>query len=380
MRYLHHILICVMLLAAASGASAQTSNQAMRSRLQKEIEMLDRQLKEVREKSSDALSSLNLVRRKMTSRKKLLTESDRQISSLDGQIKEKNAEIVRCQAQLDTMTVQYEKLIRSAYKNRDSRIWYLYLLSSENLGQATRRYGYLKSMSTQMNAQARIINETREELERQKGDLEVLRAEAGKLREQRAADLGKLQKEEATSKNLVNQLNRDKSKYQKQLAAKRKQVEALNSEVKKMVARRSKNVDVKLDAEFSANRGKLPWPAEGVIVEGFGEHYHPVYKKVKLPFNNGVNIAVAKDAEVKAVFDGVVKQVIVMPGYNRCVLIQHGGYYTFYCKLATVSVKAGDKIKTGQSLGRVDTIAGETQLHFQIWEGSSPKDPELWLN
>ena len=78
-------------------------------------------------------------------------------------------------------------------------------------------------------------------------------------------------------------------------------------------------------------------------------------------------------------FDGEVKQVIVMPGYNQCVLVQHGEYFTFYCKLGSVRVKAGEKVKTGQVLGKVETIGGETELHFQLWEGRSPKDPELWL-
>ena len=57
----------------------------------------------------------------------------------------------------------------------------------------------------------------------------------------------------------------------------------------------------------------------------------------------------------------------------------YGSYFSFYCKLKTVSVKAGDKVKTGQALGTVDTIAGESQLHFQIWKGTTPQNPELWL-
>ena len=44
-----------------------------------------------------------------------------------------------------------------------------------------------------------------------------------------------------------------------------------------------------------------------------------------------------------------------------------------------MSVKAGDKVKTGQVLGVVDTIGGETQLHFELWEETTPRDPEGWL-
>ncbi|MBO8474057.1 MAG: M23 family metallopeptidase, partial [Bacteroidetes bacterium] len=41
--------------------------------------------------------------------------------------------------------------------------------------------------------------------------------------------------------------------------------------------------------------------------------------------------------------------------------------------------RVGDKIKTGQTIGEVDTINGETQLHFQIWKNQTPQDPEKWL-
>ena len=80
------------------------------------------------------------------------------------------------------------------------------------------------------------------------------------------------------------------------------------------------------------------------MVGSFGKHYHPVYKNLELPPNNGIDIAVNKGEKVQAVFDGVVKQIIVMPGFNQCVLVQHGNYFSFYCKLDSVSVKAGDKV------------------------------------
>ena len=92
-----------------------------------------------------------------------------------------------------------------------------------------------------------------------------------------------------------------------------------------------------------------------------------------------MDIALGKDTPVNAVFDGIVSQVLVMPGYNQCVLVQHGNYFTFYCKLKSVEVKTGDKVRTGQSIGRVDTINEDTQLHFEVWQGTKPQNPEVWL-
>ncbi len=362
---------------------AQNSDQSKKARLEKEIAILDKQLKDNAKKSSSALSTLTLAHKKVSNGKKLVEESNRQINQMDGRILEKEKEIRALQQKLDTMSFYYGKLVRTAYRSRDSRIWFMYILSSQSLKQGISRVAYFKNLAASMNTQAIRIEESKAQLQEQKDQLISLRNEAGKLRSQQQKQLKSLKAAEAQTQDLVNRLKKDRNKYQKELASKRRQVEALNREVSKMISRQSpdssKPVDVKLSGQFSANRGKLPWPVDGVIVDQFGQHFHPVYKTVKLPFNNGVNIATGRGAEVKAVFDGEVRQVIVMPGYNQCVLVQHGEYFTFYCKLGSVSVKAGDKIKLGQVIGRVDTISGETQLHFQLWEGKTPRDPEIWL-
>ncbi len=378
------VLIIAAILLCTLPAMSQTATQkSKKAKLEREIAILDKQLKENSSKSSSALTSLKLTRKKISSRKQLVAESEKEILKLDERIKAQNGQIKTLQTHLDTLTFYYARLVRSAYRNRDAKLWYIYILASNDMGQALRRYGYLKSLAAQMNEQALRIKDTKESISREKNEVERLRANASALRAKRLEELDQLKKDESASAKLVDQLKKDKAKYQKQLAAKRKEVEALNQQMAKMVkssASKPKTaVDAKLDAEFASNIGKLPWPADGPVVDGFGEHYHPVYTNVKLPFNNGVNIAVAKNTAAKAVFDGTVKNIVVMPGYNQCVLVQHGGYFTFYCKLASVNVKAGDKVKTGQVIGRVDTISGETQLHFELWEGRVPQNPELWL-
>lgn len=374
-----------------------TAQEERKAKLNKEIEILDKQLKANSSQSSNALSNLTLIRGKVESRKKLIEDSDLRIAEYSDSIAVKEKEVKATKARLDTLSTYYNRLIREAYKSRDAKIWYMYILASDNVGQAFRRYAYLRDLSKQMNIQARKIEGIQAELEKETSELTALKTEAESARARRVSEMNKLQSEESDSKALVNQLNKDKITYQRQLTKKRNEVNSLNREIERIIreamdAPSSSNtkksskttvprkpIDYKLAKEFEANKGKLPWPAEGPVVDHFGQRYHPVYTKVKLPFNNGVTIALSEGTAVKAVFDGEVKQIVVMPGYNKCVLVQHGNYFSFYCKLGSVSVKAGDKVKTNQTIGTVDTLGGETQLHFQIWSGKNPQDPEIWL-
>lgn len=405
---LHIGLLVLVLLAGALPSSAQKkesrkSLESQITKLEKDIELLNGKLRDNSRSSKQALSSLTLVQGKVKSREKLIAECDRTIRVLDDSIKVCQGELNRLQARYDTLSLYYNRLVRNAYKNRDSRMWYMYVLSSESMGQALRRFGYLRRFASQMSDQARRIQETEAELEVERERLSSLKADADELRSKTVQERAKLQDEEAEAARMVTQLKKDRNKYQQQLQEKNKQKQALNKKIaeiiraeqeaaKKAASNSNKNtgsssktkttsteVDTKLSNEFAANRGKLPWPVEGVIVDSFGKHKHPVYENVEMPQNDGVTLAVKRGAQAKAVFNGTVTRIFVLPGYNQCVLVSHGNFYTLYSMLKSVSVKLNQKVSTGDVIGVVDTIGGEDQFHFELWKGFEPQNPENWL-
>ena len=385
-RRLFPFFLALMMFCPLTRAQDTSAQREQKEKLEKEIELINRQLSSTDSKSRSALSNYNLLSKKISNRKKLLEASRRKEREIADQIYLKQKEINSLQASCDTLAAHYDRLVLSAYKNRDSRIWYMYILASDDLSQAYRRYGYFKSLASQIQTQAAIIEEQKAELLRQKAALQEMKTLQKRQSEESGRELGRLTGEQKDASKLVDRLKKEKKRYQKELAAKKKQVEALDREIARIVREAMKKspsgkteIDRALATEFSKNKGLLPWPADGPVVEPFGERYHQVYKNIKLPKNNGIDIALKSGTPVCSVFDGVVKQVLVMPGYNQCVLVQHGNYFTFYCKLRNVKVKSGQKVTTGQQLGVVDTINKETQLHFQVWKDTTPQNPESWL-
>ena len=206
--------------SAASYAQDTKAQETKRARLQKEIAILDSQIKAITTKSANAVNQLSLLRKKVDARKELVAESDREISGLTNAISSKEKDIKAMQVKLDTLSDYYERLVRGAYKNRNPKVWYMYILASDNVGQAFRRYGYLRDLSKQMNIQAGMIMAAKDTLEKEREALSAMRKEAETLRGQRLADMGKLQAEQNDSQKLVNQLKKDKKKYQQDLAKK----------------------------------------------------------------------------------------------------------------------------------------------------------------
>ena len=383
------VLIALSLLLCSATLSAQDAQKQQVEKLRKEIEDLDRQLKANEGKSADATAQLALTKKKIEACRQLVAQSERESSRLSREIRQKNSQIAQTQQALDENLAYYQSLIKSAYLSRDPKLRFLYVISGESVAQVVRRFNYLRSASDNLRDEAKSIAQRKEGLEREKLQLDSLRQENKAVLAQRNQELQTLKASEKKESQILAGLQKNKSKYQAEIKKKKKEIDALNKKIAELIAEQNrkrkaksspqKQVDIQLSKEFAANKGKLPWPVNGTIVGRYGKHKHPVYKNVELPFNNGVNISTAALEPVKAVFDGEVSKVVVMPGYNQCVLIQHGEYYSFYCKLKQVNVKAGDKVSCGQQIGIVDTISDQTQLHFQIWKGTASTDPEPWL-
>ena len=382
-------LLLLLFLLCGTGALAQdVSKQTERKRkIEEEISFIDNQLKSIAGKQKATTEQLTLIRRKVTNRQSLISDLDKKIALVNDQMTAKQREINRLQKELDTLETYYEKLIYNTYKNRDTRVWFLYILSSQDIGQGYRRFSFLKSLAGEVSLQAGKMREKQQELAEEREKLAAIKAEAQSARAEREEEYKKLVAEEQQSKEDMKRLAKTEKQYRSDLAAKRKEVERLNKEIQKMlkstVAEQKKDqtkVDTALSGEFAKNKGKLPWPVrQGVISERFGVHNHPVYKNLKLPDNPGITFSTTKGAEVFCVFDGEVRKIIVMPGYNQCVLVQHGEYFTLYCKLANVSVKSGQKVKTGDKLGALEVDGNASSLHFQVWKGTDKQDPERWL-
>ena len=386
------LLFCSIL---KTGYSQNISEQTKRREVaQKEIDYINKQLDANKIRQQRGLDDINFIQRKISNRKSIIRDLEAEINVTDSRIKAIEREIDTLTADLKTLKDNYAHLIYHSYKNRDRTVQILHLLASKSIEQGYRRWNYMKSYSDQLKSNAVKIDESNTKLLAEKENLAQTRIKSVEIQGQRKKEIDQLTTEEKDSQQLVKQLTQKEAQFKKQLEEKRKEVERLNKEIERILAAATKEktstsytnsaasaADRVLTGSFESNKGKLPWPIrDGVVIEHFGQHNHPVFKNVKLPFNNGVNISTEAHAEVLCIFDGTVKQVLVMPGYNQCVLVQHGDYYTFYTKLEKITVKSGDTVKRGQSIGTLVEADGTSVIHFQLWKGTEKQNPEQWIS
>jgi len=116
------------------------------------------------------------------------------------------------------------------------------------------------------------------------------------------------------------------------------------------------------------------WPARGRFSGRFGSQR--VYRGgVPAAFHSGADIAAGAGAQVVAPADGMVV-LAPPPGFSlegNLVIIDHGmGLSSAFLHLASASVRAGDRVRQGQAIGRVGMTGRATGPHLHwsvVWNG-----------
>lgn len=134
---------------------------------------------------------------------------------------------------------------------------------------------------------------------------------------------------------------------------------------------------------FGNHKGALPRPVAGAwrVTDRFGRHALPDLPDVIFD-NPGIDVEVSKGASVKSVYGGEVSGVYVVPGFSTVVIVSHGDYYTVYGNIGKASVKVGESVKQGQTIGTLTDDAdnpGHSTLHFEVWKGREKLNPQLWI-
>ena len=96
----------------------------------------------------------------------------------------------------------------------------------------------------------------------------------------------------------------------------------------------------------------------------------------------GIDLASGIGSPIRAVTHGTVLSAGWEGGYGRCVRIMHGdGTVTVYGHLSAITVNKGERVASGQRIGREGNTGQSTgpHLHFEVRINGTPVNPVSWL-
>lgn len=433
MRHVWIVLLALSLSTVVYGQKSAAVRQLEQQRKEAlaDIEETNKLLQETAQTAKTSLNRLNLLSKQILSRKKVISLLNQELDEIEKDILNIQGQLRTLKRELGDKQTNYGKSMRGLYKRHSLQDKLLFILSAESFSQSMRRMRYLREYADWQKRQANDIVEKQAEISRKQAEMEKTRAEKRALLGTRQEESKKLESEEASQKEEVQLLNKRQKDLKADLQKKRRQAEALNRQIEKQIAEEiaraeaeakatrerrareqvteedktvpeSKNEPIReervadtkggyamtkaekqLSDNFANNRGRLPYPVAGrhTIIATFGEQQHQELKYVRTS-NSGIDIQTSPGADARAVFNGEVTRVFVVPGYNNSVIVRHGNYLTVYSNLSQVYVKAGDRVSTRQAIGRIysDPEDGNsTVLHFQLWKEKTKLNPQPWL-
>ena len=395
-------VLLLFLLLHFSGFSQSKKQQELEERrreLRREIQQIGVLLFEGKKEQKSALSLVEDLDFKIKVRKNLISITNQQANLLTREISSNQTKISKLRDKLKVLKADYAEMIVKSYKSRSNQNKLMFLLSSTTFQQAYKRLQYIKQYADYQKLQAELIKTETAKMQALNVELLAQKKNKQTLIEDNKRAKSILDKDREQQQTLIKAIKTNLSQFTTQLKTKQRESNRIDKEIRKIIqaaiaasnkkAGKSSKLKVFsltpeqkiLAANFTANKGKLPWPVvNGVVKLRYGNNPSPIDPSLTIK-SNGVRIATSKGGQVRAVFDGVVQGIMTPKNGNNTIMIRHGNYITVYKNLSKFYVNKGDKVTTKQEIGEVITnkASGESILSFGIYKDSSTQNPSQWI-
>jgi len=320
------------------------------------------------------------------------TEVDRAARALrdtEAKLALEQAELAKLQAQAATLEAGLARqrealaaLLRSRYLRGEQSQLQL-LLEQERIGELARALAYHRYFERD---RAQRMAALRGELAALAAVAEQVKARETALvqtRDAQAKAVADLDARRRAQRQAVAELDRryrDRSKTLAALGRDEKATERLLARLREAMAAATRAPAVKpaqrTPGDTRVPVGSLALPLTGSVLAGYGGVMPDGHR------SNGLLIAGAAGAEVRAVAAGRVAYADWLKGYGLLLILDHGnGLMSLYAYNDTLLRAVGDAVRAGEPLATVGTSGGQSRpaLYFELRRGGQPVDPAGFL-
>lgn len=441
MRYLLAIWLIGMCVCSSMAQSTPKIRrlEKERSELRRQIDESETLLQTTQKGVKSQLENLALLSNQISERKKYLLTIERDVSSIQQEIRRLEVELTGLKQNLEARKKRYEHSMKYMSTRLSIQEKLMFVFSAENLNQMYRRMRYVQEYAGFQRLQGAQILKQQQEVEGKRKTLHQSKEAKEKLLAHGKREKAELEGKEKQKQELLGKLKKQQQDIQKELKRQKRDADALNAKIDQLIAyeieqarkraeaekkrqealRKRQNLerakkqaaqreqaegksvdkapqhrpvkaqevyhtdssDRKLSGTFEKNKGRLPIPVTGTyaVIGHYGQYQVSGLRHVRLD-NKGIDIKAREGAMARAIFDGEVSAIFKYNGLSN-VLVRHGSYISVYCNLSSVLVRKGSQLKTRDVIGQVHTDSdGNTVLHFQLRKETVKLNPELWIH
>ena len=397
MKWKRCISLCLLVMLMT--ATIFTSDKIQVSASEVDTSELEEKKQDTLDKIEDIKSDLNVVKEKIkelentkSSLKSYIAKLDSEANALAAKIRQLEEEIEAKKAKIaetEEELAEAERVARKQYEDMKTRIQYLYengttsylelLLTADSIGDflnkstyAVQMSQYDRNMLNEYIAQKEKIADTKEILEQEEEELELL-AEAAEEEKKTIDSL--IQTKTAQIQSYQSQIDSQTSEaadYQKDL----EEQEKLLNQIEEQIAAAALANASDGDGDGGASGFIWPCPSSHRIPSYFGPRPQPT--PGASTNHKGIDIGASYGAAIVASADGRVTTARYSSSAGNYIVISHGnGMSTVYMHCSALYVSEGDTVSQGQTIAAVGSTGYSTgnHLHFGVIKNGTYVNP-----
>ena len=359
-------------------------------------------LEEEKKKAEAALKNLEGLKQDIAAYVRELDNSlagiGREMTALEGQIQEKEAEIQAAGEELS----QAKAVEEEQYRAMKLRIQYMYergetnfidlIFQAGDISQLLNRAEYVSSIAAYDKKKMDEYRATKDSIAAKEARLETEHEELLKLQDSMEAKKASLEEllnaKTGQLKSYENQISAAEgqiSEYEKDIKAQEDKIRQIEAEIRRKEEEARKAAEAAGKKYNTTSIGNIrfiwPCPSSRRVTSGFGNRSSPT--EGASSNHQGMDIAAPSGSGIVAAAAGEVIISTYSYSAGNYIMINHGGgVYTVYMHCSELLVSVGDTVTQGQTIARVGSTGVSTgpHLHFGIRVNGTYVNPAWYVS
>jgi septal ring factor EnvC (AmiA/AmiB activator) len=356
---------------------AADSNAAQLEKVRQRLQLLQEDIARAQQSRSDVRQQLAAVERKVSDTANRVRRANQEIAQKEARLRRLKDDKRVLQRRLGAQQDALARQVRASYVV--GRQDYLkLLLNQEKPSEVGRVLTYYRYFDSARARQIDGINKELDELDQVEQEIANEVRGLAELSDRLAAQRRVLVAIQTERRGILDSIDAE-------LRNKKRQLDRLREDERQLAAllERLRNEFADIPAEmdqrirFARLKGKLPWPARGRIIVGYGAPRGAGQNK-----SQGIVIDSEAGAEVRAVAPGRVAFADWLYGYGMVLILEHGdGYMSLYANNESLVKEVGDWTEAGEIVAAVGNTGGrkDAALYFEIRHNGKPDNPARWF-
>jgi septal ring factor EnvC (AmiA/AmiB activator) len=226
-----NLLVLLLFFAIAHGQTSSDKLKKEQQKLEKKISNTKVLLNKVKSNSQASLNELKLIDNQIKSREALVRVFDTQVRVAEIKMIEKKQEVKQLKARLVQLKKQYKSMLLYAYKHRNNYGKIMFILSSDNYNEASKRTKYLKKVAGIQKKQMALILQHRSLIHKELNQIKNEKETKSKALEEKKIEREQIAKDKVSKEKTFQKFKQEEQKLLAQLKEDERKKEELKQKI-----------------------------------------------------------------------------------------------------------------------------------------------------